>query len=64
MENNFSTTIQYGIKNKFTSDNTEYLVPLRFTHIAIATSDIQKRCTTYFDGNKKMNVLKTFIKIQ
>ncbi|MFH1902076.1 MAG: hypothetical protein ABIK26_07485, partial [Candidatus Omnitrophota bacterium] len=32
---------------KVTSHNTEYLVPLRSTQIAIATSDIRIRYTKY-----------------
>jgi len=39
-----------------TSPNTGYAVPLRYTHIAIATSHIQKRYTQfkkYFSFNKE-----------
>ncbi|MFH1896269.1 MAG: hypothetical protein ABH814_02225 [bacterium] len=40
-----------------TTPNSVYAVPLRFTHIAIATSHIPKRYMKYFSNNKFMKKL-------
>ncbi len=44
-----------------TSHNTGYAVPLRFTHIAIATSHIQKRYTPFFGGKFMKVWWKSFL---